>query len=46
MILLAASFTLISYLAIWRLRSMKTAPQIPFGPGLAVAGLIMALFNR
>ncbi|TDB53487.1 prepilin peptidase [Photorhabdus luminescens] len=45
-ILLAASFTLISYLTIWQLRRMRTAPQIPFGPGLAVAGLIVALFNR
>ncbi|CAQ84874.1 MULTISPECIES: prepilin peptidase [Photorhabdus] len=45
-VLLAASLTLISYLTIWRFRSIRTAPQIPFGPGLAVAGLIVAFCQR
>ncbi|OCQ53406.1 Type 4 prepilin-like proteins leader peptide-processing enzyme [Photorhabdus australis subsp. thailandensis] len=45
-VLLAASLTLISYLTIWQLRRIRTAPQIPFGPGLAVAGLIVAFCQR
>ncbi|KTL59768.1 prepilin [Photorhabdus laumondii subsp. laumondii] len=44
-ILLAVEFTLVSYLAMRWLRRIKT-PQIPFGPGLAVAGLIVALCHR
>ncbi|KAA1184364.1 prepilin peptidase [Photorhabdus heterorhabditis] len=45
-VLLAASLTLISYLTIWRLRRIRTEPQIPFGPGLAMAGLIVAFCQR
>ncbi len=45
-VLLAAEFTLITYLVIrWR-RKIKTVPQIPFGPGLAMAGLLVAFFHR
>ncbi|MGV7961719.1 A24 family peptidase [Photorhabdus tasmaniensis] len=45
-VLLAAEFTLITCLVIrWR-RKIKTVPQIPFGPGLAIAGLIVAFFHR